>query len=217
MVRSTGAKDILEFACGTGTVAVGLALEGYDVTGVDYSPGMLELARRKARSNKAVVKFIEADITKVRLERQYDLILCLGNAVPQFRTEQSLSRLFANCRRHLNPGGYFVFQQLNYDRILRERPATFAVDLDRDTARFKQYRYRQGMIDFYVTIVDGSSIPPEVATTINRLKPWTRAALVTDSEAQSDFVKAKALGNYAGERHTANIERLDNNGESEQT
>jgi len=178
LISLFGPRSIIEFACGTGTVAVGLALEGFEVVGVDYSPGMLRAARRKAKEQGANLRIVQADISNVDLKRRFDLLLCLGNTVPQFTTQLQLQRLLANCRRHLKPdSGTLIFQQLNYDRILRDRPRTFAVDIDKDMVRFKQYRYRKSLIDFVVTIADGAKIPPAVSTSAVTLKPWTRTEL----------------------------------------
>lgn len=53
----------LEFGCGTGTNAVFLAQQGFDVTAVDLSPIALERAREKAAQANVKVNFIAADLT----------------------------------------------------------------------------------------------------------------------------------------------------------
>jgi ubiquinone/menaquinone biosynthesis C-methylase UbiE len=52
---------ILDIGCGTGTLAVLLGLDGFEVTGVDFSERMLELARAKATSAGVVVDFVHGD------------------------------------------------------------------------------------------------------------------------------------------------------------
>jgi len=199
LIKSLNAEEILEFACGTGTVAVGLALEGFDITGVDYSSDMLKAAKAKARQHRAKIKFILNDISQIRLDRKFDLILCLGNTIPQFTSQASLQRLLANCKRHLSDGGHIIFQQLNYDRILKERPQTFAVNLDNDVVRFKQYRYRKELIDFIVTVADGSQIPPRMVISKIVLKPWKSSEL-TDALKKTGFKKIQLFANYSGDK-----------------
>ena len=199
LVRAQKAGSILEFACGTGTVAVGLSLEGYGVVGVDYSPDMLKAARFKAKEHKASVKFIRGDITAVNLKRKFDLLLCLGNTIPHFRTKQELGRLLANCKKHLLPGGHLIFQQLNYDRILKERPTTFAVDVAGEVVRYKQYIYKKDRLEFIVTVVDGGKAPPSVTISKITLKPWTRREL-NETLEQAGFGKISAYGNYGKEK-----------------
>jgi 2-polyprenyl-3-methyl-5-hydroxy-6-metoxy-1,4-benzoquinol methylase len=199
LVREYGPRAIVEFGCGTGAVAVGLALEGYDVIGVDYSPGMLAAARRKARQYGANVRFVRADIIEADLRRKFDLLLCLGNIVPHFTATAQLKGFLRNCRQQLEPGrGAFIFQQLNYDRILVERPHTFTVDIDGDAARFKQYRYKRNLVDFVVTIIDGSKIPPRISVSRTTLRPWTCAQL-TEAAANAGFENLRPLGNFGGE------------------
>jgi SAM-dependent methyltransferase len=196
LVRELGGDSVLEFACGTGTVACGLALEGYNVVGVDYSHDMLKAARAKARQHNAKVKFIEGDIARVKVGRKFDLLLCLGNAIPQFRTPERMHRLLSNCRLHLNNGGHIVFQMLNYNRILRDRPSTFAIDIAGDAARFKQYRYRGGEIDFIVTVVDAATIPPDISIKKSILKPWKRLEMESMTR-KAGFQAIEAFGNYS--------------------
>lgn len=196
IVRSTSAKSILEFGCGTGTVAVGLSLGGYDVTGVDHSPEMLKTAKEKAKKQRAQIRLILGDISLVALNKKFDLILCLGNTIPHFTSRAQLKTLLGNCQSHLGPGGQVIFQQLNYDRMLRKRPATFAIDIDRETVRFKQNRYGKNYIDFVVTIVDGARIPPRQDVSIVKLKPWTKAEL-KKIMTESGFRKISFYGDYS--------------------
>jgi glycine/sarcosine N-methyltransferase len=199
LVRSMDVTKVVDFACGTGNVAVGLSLEGYNVTGVDYSPDMLKVARAKAREHKADTKFISGDITKVDLGHQFDLLLCLGNAIPQFANARNLERLLINCKRHLHPRGHLIFQQLNYDRMLREGSGTFAVDVTDQVVRFRQNIFKGGKTEFYVTIADGRKIPPGISTSKRVLKPWLRSELMV-ALRNAGFSRVKAFGNYAGER-----------------
>jgi SAM-dependent methyltransferase len=54
---------VLELGCGTGTNAIFLAQQGFDVTAVDLSPTALERAREKAAQAKVKINFVEADVT----------------------------------------------------------------------------------------------------------------------------------------------------------
>jgi ubiquinone/menaquinone biosynthesis C-methylase UbiE len=52
---------VADLGCGTGTLSVLLAKAGYDVTGVDYAPKMLEVARRKTSAAGVSVRFVLGD------------------------------------------------------------------------------------------------------------------------------------------------------------
>ncbi len=56
---------VFENACGTGTNAVHLASNGFDVTAVDISPTALERARRRAADAQVSVRFVEADFFRL--------------------------------------------------------------------------------------------------------------------------------------------------------
>ncbi len=53
----------LDVGCGTGDTSIYLAQQGWQVTGVDFTPKALDKARTKARAADAAVNFIHADVT----------------------------------------------------------------------------------------------------------------------------------------------------------
>ena len=67
---------VADLGCGTGTLSVLLAEAGHAVDGVDFSPRMVGLARRKA-GGIAGVRFLEADASDPPLpDATYDVVLC---------------------------------------------------------------------------------------------------------------------------------------------
>ena len=58
---------ILELCCGTGRLTLPIAKEGYDITGIDYTPSMLAQAKIKASEAGLEISFIEADIRTLDL------------------------------------------------------------------------------------------------------------------------------------------------------
>lgn len=195
LIRSTKAKSILEFGCGTGSAAVGLSLEKYNVTAVDLSADMLKSARDKARKYKSDSQFRKGDITAIDLKTKFDLLICLGNTMPLIYRLPAARRLFANFARHLNPGGTLIIQQLNYNRILKDKPRTFAVDHSGDSIRIKQYEYGKTLIEFAVTIMDLSHIPPRIHTSKSRIRPWRKNDLLKELK-KAGFHKLRAYGDY---------------------
>lgn len=108
---------ILDLGCGPGQHARLLASRGFDVVGVDASPAMLEKARVGAASDS--VHFVLGDLTDLGhlVEGAFGAAICLGNTLPSVRTAAGLAQLFDALRSHLLPGGVFVLQLLNYEKI----------------------------------------------------------------------------------------------------
>ncbi len=91
----------LDLGCGTGTNAITLAKRGWQVTGVDFAPRAIRIARRKAKKERLVVDFRVADVTQLNsLSQTYDLILDMGcfhslSAKGKIAYAQQLPRLLA--------------------------------------------------------------------------------------------------------------------------
>ena len=68
-----GAKKILELGCGTGSYTKLLLEKGYDVTSIDISEKMLNIARKKVPYGK----FIQGDIKDFKLNEKFDVCLVL--------------------------------------------------------------------------------------------------------------------------------------------
>jgi ubiquinone/menaquinone biosynthesis C-methylase UbiE len=102
-------KSVLDMACGTGTLAIALAQEGYRVVGVDRSAAMLQQARDKSRQAKVQVTFLRQDMRKLSLKEGVDLATCFFDSINYLLSYQDLVSTFARVARALNPGGLFVF------------------------------------------------------------------------------------------------------------
>ena len=84
---SPGAR-VLDCACGTGTLAVGLALRGFDVTASDASEAMVARARALAAAHGARV---EAGARRwEELEGgPFDAVFCVGNSISHARDRRA--------------------------------------------------------------------------------------------------------------------------------
>jgi SAM-dependent methyltransferase len=102
-------KRVLDLACGTGTMAVALAQEGYQVVGVDRSAAMLREARKKAQKSGVDVVFLKQDMRKLALKEPVDLVTCFFDSINYLLSYQGLVTTFEKVRRALRPGGLFVF------------------------------------------------------------------------------------------------------------
>lgn len=104
---------LLDLACGTGTIAIRLARQGYQVTGVDIMPEMIAWAAKKAAAENVAIDWVVADGRAFQLQRQFRLIYMVGNAFQHFLTRTDQEALFARVREHLHPEGCFLFGTRN--------------------------------------------------------------------------------------------------------
>ena len=100
---------VLDLACGTGTVASQLAKRGYQVTGVDRSGEMLEIAAAKAREAGVEVELQQQNMASLRMARRFDLVICLYDSLNYLLSDGDLEAAFAGVARVLDVGGLFIF------------------------------------------------------------------------------------------------------------
>src|SRR5689334_24853321 len=67
-------EPILDIACGTGTMAIHLALQGYAVIGLDIIPEMIDWSARKAAAQNVSVEWVLADRKSTRLNSSHSSI-----------------------------------------------------------------------------------------------------------------------------------------------
>ncbi len=101
--------SLLDIGCGTGSHALILAERGYRVTGIDSSAGMLRVARAKAGGRRNP-SFVRGDMRRFDLGRTFDAIMCMDGAYTHLLTERDLLAHLRAVRRHLRPGGVYVFE-----------------------------------------------------------------------------------------------------------
>lgn len=101
----------VDVACGSGTLALGLAQKGWRVYGVDASPDMLAQARQKAAAldRPAAVTWLQADVREFSLPETVDLATSTYDSLNYLLTFDDLRRAFRCVAGALRPGGLFVF------------------------------------------------------------------------------------------------------------
>ncbi|MDH2427015.1 class I SAM-dependent methyltransferase [Sphaerisporangium sp. TRM90804] len=98
----------LEFAVGTGRVAVPLAGRGVPVTGIELSPAMLDRLREKA--DETAIPVVAGDMATATAPGTYTLVYLVYNTISNLLTQAEQVACFRNAARHLTPGGRFVIE-----------------------------------------------------------------------------------------------------------
>jgi SAM-dependent methyltransferase len=92
----------LEFAIGTGRVALPLARRGIEVCGVDLSESMVRQLRRKPGGRELSVTI--GDMASTRVEGTFSLVYLVFNTIGNLTTQDDQVACFANAAIHLEPG-----------------------------------------------------------------------------------------------------------------
>ena len=103
---------ILDAACGTGSMTIELSGRGYDMTGVDLSPDMLNVARERAEAAGLSEKilFLCQDLGELDLYGTVDACVCCLDSVNHITDPEALYSFFDRLHRcFLTPGGVLIF------------------------------------------------------------------------------------------------------------
>jgi glycine/sarcosine N-methyltransferase len=120
-----GPKRVLDCACGIGTQAIGLALQGHRVVASDASGGALARGRREAKARDVDIEFTRADFRDLDgIEGPFDVVVNCDNSLPHMEGSEDVARALSAMASVLRPGGLLIVSVRDYDHALAERPAT---------------------------------------------------------------------------------------------
>jgi len=108
---------VLEIGVGSGRVAVPVALTGVPVVGVDASPVMLDLARKRAAGHDIDLTLLEADMRRLPDLGRFPLITIPFRALLHLRTDEERVALLRDLRGRLTDGGRLAFDVFHPDRF----------------------------------------------------------------------------------------------------
>ncbi len=122
---------ILDLACGFGRHANRLAALGHAVTGVDLTPGFLEIAQSKAAEMGVHVDYRQGDMRHISFREEFDRVLLLFTSFGYFEDDENV-QVMDNMARALKPGGLLRLDIPNRDVVVKALPATEVVDKGND-------------------------------------------------------------------------------------
>ena len=111
-------KLVLDMACGSGRHAISFAQAGFDVTAIDLSENLLNVAKSNAEKEKVNVDFILSDIRKFNPEKKFDLVLNLFTSLGYFEKDEENGEVIQKAFELMNSGGWFVLDYFNKNYIL---------------------------------------------------------------------------------------------------
>lgn len=124
LLKEQNVTTVLDMTCGTGSQVFFLEKLGFQVTGADFSPALLKIARKKASDDNINVPFIDGDMRTLHVG-SFDAVITIFNAIGHL-TKSGFVKTLKNIYRNLNPGGIYIFDILNLQVMTDEVVADFA-------------------------------------------------------------------------------------------
>jgi SAM-dependent methyltransferase len=108
LAELAGGGSALEFAIGTGRVAVPLRERGVPVTGIELSQPMVDQLRTKV--DETAIPVVVGDMATASAPGAYTLVYLVFNTISNLLSQAEQVACFRNAARHLVPGGRFVIE-----------------------------------------------------------------------------------------------------------
>ena len=146
-------KNALDLGCGTGVLCRILQDTGMETMGMDYSSGMVEIAR----GENPDIPFAQGDMIVWKPERAFDLVTCTGDALNHIPSLSDIGRIFWNVYDYVNQGGYFIFDILNENEVSDSEP--FEMDFTETTrVWFQMTRPGENQVNLKVRVYENGDL-----------------------------------------------------------
>ena len=155
-LKQQGIDDglVLELGCGTGTICELMAEAGYDMTGVDNSPQMLEAANEKKLSSGHDILYLLQDMREFELYGTMRAVICICDSINYLLTKEDVLTCFKLVNNYLDPAGLFIFD-FNTVHKYRDIIGDAVIAENRDSCSFiweNEYDEQESINDCLLTI-----------------------------------------------------------------
>lgn len=118
----------LDIGCGTGTNVITLAKAGWQVTGFDFAPRAIQIAKRKIKQANIQAELFTDDATRMRnISGKFDLVLDIGC----FHSIENKANYLTQLDRVLAPGGFWLMYGFLAQTSNPSAPRIDSADLNR--------------------------------------------------------------------------------------
>lgn len=123
-------RTIINYGCGTGRHDIELSKLGYDCTGIDISPLMIDIAKENSRNAKGNIVFFTADIRTYEPNVKFDAVISLFHVMSYQNSNEDILAAFQSARKALDAGGIFLFDAWYGPGVLSDRPAVRVKEIE---------------------------------------------------------------------------------------
>ncbi len=191
---------VLDLGCGTGKMTLELARRGYDMTGIDISTEMLDIARKEAEISglEKSILWLCQDMTEFELYGTVDLAVSCLDCINHLKNTNDLKKCFVLVHNYLVPDGLFIFDingKHKFENIYADN--SYVMEQDEDVCIWQNYyNKKNGLCDFYISLFkeerDGrytryDSIQTEKMYTLRSIKSYLCKCGFEFIGAYSDF------------------------------
>ncbi len=154
--RSGAPELLLDLGCGTGKMTIELARRGYDMTGIDYSVEMLDIARSEAESAGLSDKILWLcqDITEFELYGTVDVAVSCLDTLNHLDKPRDLKKCLDLVHNYLIPDGLFIFDvngKYKFENIYADN--AYVIEEEGSLCTWQNfYNKSTSLCDFYITL-----------------------------------------------------------------
>jgi len=102
-------KTWLDISCGTGSMAIRLAQHGINMTAVDLSEHMIDIARKKAQDEDLHIDFKVGNMVNYSSNKHFDVVINLHDGLNYLLEVTDIAQFLKNTYALLKPGGILIF------------------------------------------------------------------------------------------------------------
>ena len=132
----------LDVGCGGGWFTRAFARAGYQMTGLDISPQMLDFAQNKALKEGARGEYLLGDISSMKLPRRFDFVTAINDCI-NYIPKNKVNSAIKNIAGALKKGGIFLFDISSKGKFEKKIANTVSVD-DRENVTYFSFNKVEG-------------------------------------------------------------------------
>ena len=136
-LRAFSLREGLDAGCGGGWFTRAFQRAGYQMTGMDISPEMLDYAQNKALKEGVRGEYLLGDLTKFRSPKKYDFVTAINDCI-NYIPKTKLGNTFQNVKNLLKKDGIFLFDISSAKKFREKIANTVSVD-DRDEVTYMSF------------------------------------------------------------------------------
>lgn len=144
---------VCDLACGTGNITIPLSKRGYNMTGVDSSFDMLNVAREKSADNGSIL-WLNQSMQKIDLYGTMGAFVCMVDGINYILSPKSLFNMMTRIKRcFIDKGGLFIFDISTRHKLKNIIGSNTFVHSDKNVFYTWQNRYieNKNLSDMFLT------------------------------------------------------------------